>query len=127
MLFVVWVPLLLQLAVPLGLLLWLAFGRPRNVVSWLARVILVTCSVVAISAAEMWLVLPWYTPLIYGLALFLAIVHSLPRHTLPRAPGEPAPAQPPQRPGTADAPLSGSPLPIRFGDRYPVRNTRMKV
>jgi CBS domain-containing protein len=32
-----------------------------------------------------------------------------------------------QRPGTADAPLSGSPLPIRFGDRYPVRNARIKV
>jgi hypothetical protein len=32
-----------------------------------------------------------------------------------------------QRPGNADAPLSGSPLPIRFGDRYPVRNARIKV
>jgi murein DD-endopeptidase MepM/ murein hydrolase activator NlpD len=32
-----------------------------------------------------------------------------------------------QRPGTADAPFSGSPLPIRFGDRYPVRNARIKV
>jgi murein DD-endopeptidase MepM/ murein hydrolase activator NlpD len=32
-----------------------------------------------------------------------------------------------QRPGNVDAPLSGSPLPIRFGDRYPVRNARIKV
>lgn len=86
MLFVVWVPLLLQLAVPLGLLLWLAFGRPRDVVSWLVRVILVTCYVVAVGAAGLWLVLPWYTPLIYGVALLLAIAHSLPQRTLPVAP-----------------------------------------
>ena len=31
-----------------------------------------------------------------------------------------------QRPGTAEAPLSGDSLPIRFGDRYPVRNARIK-
>jgi hypothetical protein len=30
-----------------------------------------------------------------------------------------------QRPGTQDAPLSGGPLPIRFGATYPSRNTRI--
>jgi hypothetical protein len=32
-----------------------------------------------------------------------------------------------QRPGTAQAPLSGDPLPIRFGDRYPVRNALFTI
>jgi murein DD-endopeptidase MepM/ murein hydrolase activator NlpD len=32
-----------------------------------------------------------------------------------------------QRPGTTEAPLSGEPLPIRFGNRYPVRNARIKA
>ena len=30
-----------------------------------------------------------------------------------------------QRPGTEEAPLSGEPLPIRFDQRYPVRNARI--
>jgi murein DD-endopeptidase MepM/ murein hydrolase activator NlpD len=32
-----------------------------------------------------------------------------------------------QRPGTRKAPLSGDPLPIRFGDRFPVRNALFSV
>jgi hypothetical protein len=32
-----------------------------------------------------------------------------------------------QRPGTGDAPLSGEPLPIRFGATYPSRNTRIRA
>ena len=86
MLFVLWVPLLLQLVMPAGMLLWLAFGRPQNQTSWLLRVILVTCYLVGMSAGGLWLVLPWYTPAIYGLALFLAIAHWLPDRTLPRFP-----------------------------------------
>lgn len=31
-----------------------------------------------------------------------------------------------QRPGSADAPFSGAPLPISFGGRYPVRNARIR-
>ena len=30
-----------------------------------------------------------------------------------------------QAPGTSDEPLSGEPLPLRFGDRWPVRNQRL--
>lgn len=86
MLFVLWAPLLLQLVLPVALLLWLAFGRPPNLTSWLLRVILVTCYLVAISAGGLWLVLPWYTPVIYGLALFLAVARSRPDSTLPRFP-----------------------------------------
>src|SRR5918994_5222868 len=86
MLFVLWVPLLLQLVIPVGLLFWLAHGRPQNQVSWLLRVILVTCYLTGMSAGGLWLVLPWYTPVIYGLALVLAVAHSIPARTLPRLP-----------------------------------------
>ena len=86
MLFVLWVPLLLQLVMPVGLLLWLAFGRPRNQTSWLLRVILVTSYLVGMSAGGLWLILPWYTPVCYGLVLFLAAANSLPDRTLPRFP-----------------------------------------
>jgi hypothetical protein len=86
MLFILWIPLLLQVVVPLGLLIWLAIGRPRNRAGWLLRVVLVTGYLVAVAAGGMWLVIPWYTPLIFGLALLLAIAHSLPRSRLPAAP-----------------------------------------
>jgi hypothetical protein len=100
MLFVLWVPLLLQVVLPVGLLLSLAFGRSQNVMAWLLRVVLVTCYVVGISAGGLWLVLPWYTPLIFGLALFLAVARSLPDPTLPRFPSG--------RRGVAAALLTGS-------------------
>ncbi len=38
------------------------------------------------STGGLWLVLPWYTPVIYGLALFLAVARSLPDRTRPRLP-----------------------------------------
>lgn len=50
MLFVLWIPLLLQLIVPVSLLVWLAFGRPENLISWLLRLVLVTCYVVGRAA-----------------------------------------------------------------------------
>ena len=86
MLFVVWVPWLTQLVIPVALLIWLAFGRPKDLLSWLLRVLLVTCYLVGMSAGGLWLVLPWYTPVIYSLALFLALAHSLPDRTLARFP-----------------------------------------
>jgi hypothetical protein len=86
MLFVVWVPLALQLVLPVALLLWLAFGRPKTAIAWLLRVLLVTCYLLATGVAGMWLVLPWYTPVIYGIALLGALIHSLPHYTIPLKP-----------------------------------------
>lgn len=83
MLFIFWLPLLLQVALPVVLLIWLAFGRSRTRVGWLVRITLVTGYLVAVAAGGMWLVIPWYTPLVYGLVLLLAIAHSLPRRPLP--------------------------------------------
>jgi hypothetical protein len=76
MLFVVWVPLILQLLIPLGLLAWLTFGRPTSRASWLLRGLVVACYVTATAVGGLWLILPWYTPVIYGALLFLAVRRS---------------------------------------------------
>jgi hypothetical protein len=87
MLFVVWAPLLLQLMAPLALLAWLAFGRPRSRAEWLLRVGFVASYILAVGMAGLWLVLPWYTPVIYcGLFLLAAASSLAGRRALPRWP-----------------------------------------
>lgn len=76
MLAVVWVPILLQLLLPLGLLGWLAFGRPPSRTAWLLTASLVGAYLVAIGVAGFWLVLPWCTPLLYGALLLVALARS---------------------------------------------------
>lgn len=78
MLFAVWVPLILQLVVPLGLLAWLAFGRAASRPEWLLRAALVSCYLMATGVGGLWLILPWYTPVIYGGLLIVALLWSLP-------------------------------------------------
>jgi hypothetical protein len=88
MLFVVWVPLLSQVLVALGLLAWLAFGRPTSRAGWLVRALLVACYIVATGVGGLWLILPWYTPVIYGGLFVLAVLRSLRRwESLPAFPG----------------------------------------
>jgi hypothetical protein len=88
MLFVVWVPLVLQLLVAVGLLAWLAFGRPTSRTGWLLRAVLVASYLVAIGMGGQWLILPWYTPVIYGGLFFLALLRPLRRlESLPAFPG----------------------------------------
>jgi hypothetical protein len=86
MLFAIWAPLLLQLVIPVVLLLWLGRGHPRSGASWLMRVLLVSCYIVAIAVGGMWLVLPWYMPLIYAVALILIIAYSRSTRALPFGP-----------------------------------------
>jgi hypothetical protein len=76
MLFAVWVPLLLQLIVPLSLLAWLAFGRSRSRVDWALRVLVVACYLAAMGAGGLWLIMPWYTPLVYAGLFALAAFRS---------------------------------------------------
>ena len=90
MLFVVWVPLVLQVLVVLGLLAWLAFGGAVSRSEWLLRAVLVGCYLVATGVGGQWLILPWYTPMINGGLFLLALRWSLPRwESLPAFPGSP--------------------------------------
>jgi membrane protein implicated in regulation of membrane protease activity len=50
------------------------------------RVLFVTCYIVALGVGGMWLVLPWYTPLIYAIALSLIVAYSRSKRASPFAP-----------------------------------------
>jgi hypothetical protein len=71
--FSVGLPLILQLIVPGALLLWLAGSRHAAWGRRSAVAALCAAYVVAIAIAGLWLVLPWWLPLVY-LALFVWLV-----------------------------------------------------
>jgi hypothetical protein len=77
MLFAVWGPLVLQLVVPLSLLAWLAFGRAPGRTAWALRVLVVACYLAAIGTGGLWLILPWFTPLVYAALFAVAALYSL--------------------------------------------------
>ena len=68
--------LLLQVVVPVGLLAWLALGRPRSRAAWTARVMLAAAYVVAVALAGLWLALPVHLPVAYLALLPVALVAS---------------------------------------------------
>ncbi len=84
MLFAVWLPLAFQLLFPIGLLAWLAFGEPGSRLSWVLRVVTAGLYLMVIACAGLWLVLPWYTPVLYSMGLLLAIGVSIRRLRLMR-------------------------------------------
>ena len=100
MLFVVWLPLVFQLLIPLSLLAWIAVGRPSSISAWVVRSVLTACYLVAIGVGGLWLILPWYTPLFYGVLLLFAIVYSFRRRV------RTMPISPPTRRSLADLILS---------------------
>ena len=87
MLFVVWGPLVLQLLIPLSLLAWLAFGRPSSRGGWALRVLIVACYLAAIAGGGLWLIVPWYTPIVYaGLFTLAAFFSRRNARSLPAVP-----------------------------------------
>ena len=70
-LFSLWVPLALQLVVPLLLVGWVAAGwGPRNV--QIAVAALSALYLAAIGLAGLWVVLPWWLPFVYAILLLAA-------------------------------------------------------
>jgi hypothetical protein len=67
---------ILQLLIPIGLLAWLAFGRPRSRAGWILRIVIAASYLIAIALAGLWLMLPWYLPLLYLALLVGAIILS---------------------------------------------------
>jgi len=68
-----WLPLVLQLAVPLALLSAVAFGRTARV-TWIALAILAGLVVAAIGLAGVWLVLPWWLTNLYAAVLLAGML-----------------------------------------------------
>lgn len=79
MLDLLWIPLLLQVVIPLVLLLWLALGRPSSRAAWVLTAVLAACYLEAAAAAGLWLTLPGFLPLLYGGLLLFAVAYSLRR------------------------------------------------
>jgi hypothetical protein len=89
--FSVWLPLLLQLVIPLRLLVWLGATRHASRAAFGAVVGLVGTYVLAIGMTGLWLVLPWYLPIVYGALLAGVVVTSWGRlERVPRWPRSPA-------------------------------------
>lgn len=68
----VWLPLLVQGVVPL-ILLWALTRAATTQLTFIAAATGVALYTLAIAGAGLWLVLPWYAPLGYGL-IWLAVV-----------------------------------------------------
>ncbi len=68
--------LILQLVVPVGLLGGLAFGCYRGRSDRIVRIVIVASYLMAIALAGLWLILPWYTPLVYLALLVLSVPRS---------------------------------------------------
>jgi len=84
--FSVGLPLILQLIVPVALLAWLA--RSRHADRGRRRAVTTLCAayVVAIALAGLWLVLPWWTPMVYlGVFAWLVVGHRIGRVPSPPA------------------------------------------
>lgn len=65
-----WWLLVVQVLVPLALLAWILWARPRSRTTRVLGVGATAMYLLAVALAGMWLAPPWYTPFIYGL-LFL--------------------------------------------------------
>ena len=75
--FSVWLPLVSQLAIPVALLAWVAFGHHATKARLTVVVALAAIYSVAIYIAGLWLVLPWWLPFLYGAAGAWAMAHRL--------------------------------------------------
>lgn len=71
-------PLVLQAAVPLALLAWQALGPNRSIAEWLLKTVSVAAYLAAIHLVGVWLVLPWYTALVFLVLLAALLLRQMP-------------------------------------------------
>lgn len=81
------VPLLLQTVLPVVALVWLAFGRASGRVAWILTVVAVGCLLLVVSLAGIWLILPGFIPVAYGVLFLAALVISWRRMARRQPPG----------------------------------------
>lgn len=65
---------LAQVAVPLGLITWIAFAPPRSHLGFWVQVLATALGLYAVARLGLWLFPPWWTPLALGVLLVGAIV-----------------------------------------------------
>jgi hypothetical protein len=78
--------LLTQMALPVGLITWLAFAPARSFAGYCTQTIGTGLALLALALIALWMLLPWWLPLAYGMLWLLAILVKLrqPRPFFPR-------------------------------------------
>jgi len=64
----------LQLALPLGLLAWLAWAPAGSRLGFLLQVAATGITILALALTGLWLVPPWWAPYLYGILLILVVM-----------------------------------------------------
>jgi len=77
--FSVWLPLFLQVIVPMCLLTGCALSPRASRATFVAVGMLTAAYLAAVHLAGLWVVLPWYTAVVYGAALIVVIIAIRPR------------------------------------------------
>jgi hypothetical protein len=75
----IWLPVALQLLVPITLLVILAMGFERSDAAWVLTALSTGLYLSVIAAAGMWLLVPGYLPAVYAVAFIAALIFSLRR------------------------------------------------
>lgn len=75
-----------QLALPVGMLAWLALAPAQNSLSYLAQTGTVAFYLLALCLVPIWLVPPWWTSRVYVIALVVIVVSQLIRGQIPTRP-----------------------------------------
>lgn len=84
------IPVVLQIAVPIALLVWQAAGRDTDLVSWFLKHGAVWCYIYATSITGLWLIAPWYLPHVFlVISLSIAARHLAGAFILWRTPDTP--------------------------------------
>ncbi|HLS48096.1 MAG TPA: hypothetical protein VK012_06220, partial [Gemmatimonadales bacterium] len=72
--FAVVFPLVAQVLLPLGLVAWVGSRRHESRLGWALAVLLAGAALLAVRLAGVWLVVPWYLPLVFAVLLVAAMV-----------------------------------------------------
>lgn len=78
-----------QIALPIGLLAWLALAPAQNTLTYLAQIGTVAFYLLALCLVPIWLVPPWWTPRLYVIAAIGIAVSQLVRGKIPTRPRRP--------------------------------------
>jgi len=72
------IPVILQIAVPLAMLGWQAWGRDTSLIAWCLKQTAVWSYIYTTSVAGLWLAAPWYVPHVLMLTSILLAARTLP-------------------------------------------------
>lgn len=72
--------LLTQVALPIALVFWLAFTPAKSLIGYLAQAIGIGLTLLALYLVALWMVLPWWLPMVYAVLWAGAIAIKILRH-----------------------------------------------